>query len=153
MNSHSSLKNRAKGAQDGEGEKRADIEGVKNRGDDVAEEVEIRIAEVSDGRERLPLPGDVWEPTQQNPNHQNTAVYVKPLPQPRRHNRQRRVQGSTSTRTVTKGSEEQSAHRGHAVAVDAQHWSGRLLHQQQGESHQRGQRASAFRSTSKTWAG
>ena len=90
--SHGSVENGAEGAQDGESEERANVEGVEDRWDDVAEEVEIRIAEVANGGEWLALPGDVWEPTQQNSNHKDATVYVQPLPQPRRHYRQRRVQ-------------------------------------------------------------
>jgi len=135
------LENRAESAQNGESEKRTNVEGVKNGGNDVTEEVEIGVAEVSDGGERLPFPRDVGEPTQQNPNHQNPAVYVQPLPQPRRHNRQRRVQ--RAVRPVLHSREEQRSHRGHGVGSHTgpvPH--GKRLGQQHGQSHERCERAS-----------
>lgn len=140
--SDSGLENGAESAQNGESEKRTNVEGVKNGGNDVAEEVEIGIAEVTDCGQRLPFPRDVGEPTQQNPNHQNAAVYVQPLPQPRRHNRQRRVQ--RAARPGPHGSEEQRSNRGHGAAAHAgpiPH--GNRLGNQNSQSHERGERASA----------
>ncbi|MED6107289.1 hypothetical protein PIB30_012685 [Stylosanthes scabra] len=109
--SHGGVENGSEGAQHGEGQEGAYVQGVEHRRDDVAEQIQVRVAQVSDGGKWLPLPRDVREPAQQNPNHQNPAVYVQPLPQPSRHHRQRRVQ--VPARPVLERRKEQRPRRTH----------------------------------------
>lgn len=88
-------------------QQRADIQGVEDWRNYVAEEVQVRVAEVANGRQGLAVPGNVWEPTEQDPDHQNSAVDVEPLGEPGRHHRQRRVQVPTGP--VLQRREEQRA--------------------------------------------
>lgn len=91
---HSStvVKDRPERAQHCESQERADIQGIENGGNNVAEEVQIGIAEVPNCREWLAVPRNIGEPTEQNPNHQNTTVDIQPFGEPGGDDSQRRVQ-------------------------------------------------------------
>lgn len=108
----------AEGSEDGEGEERAHVKRVEDRRDNVAEEVEVGITEVSNGGEGLAFPGDIGEPAEEHPHHQNAAVDVEPLGQAGRHHRQRRVQ----VPALPRRREERRAHgRAQWIEVEAGH--------------------------------
>ena len=86
------IKNGPKSAQHRESQKRAHVQCIEYWWDYIPEEIQIGIAQVPNRRQGLALPGNVGEPAEQNSNHQNPTVDVKPLGQARRHHRQRRVQ-------------------------------------------------------------
>lgn len=102
----SGIQKRAEDSQQHEGEERADIQCIEHRRNDVPEQVQVRITQVPDSRQWLPIPGNVGEPTQQNPNHQDSTVDVEPLGDRAGHQRHRRADSPIPTTVIYRGEEE-----------------------------------------------
>lgn len=88
------MQNRAEHPQNRESHEGANIQSIKNRRNYIPKQIQIRIAQIPNRRQRLPIPWNVGKPAQQNPNHQNPTVQVQPLRHTCRHHRERRVQRS-----------------------------------------------------------
>lgn len=105
------VEDRTESPQHCEGEERANVQGIEHGRDDVAEEVEVRVAEVPDRGEGLAIPGDVGEPAEQDPDHEDAAVDVEPLGHARGDDGERRVEVPGGA-VAERGEEEGPAHGG-----------------------------------------
>lgn len=106
---HSStvVENRPQRAQNCESQERTNIQGIENRRDYVAKEIQIGITEVPNRRKGLAVPRNIGEPTEQNPNHQNPTVDIEPFRESGGNHRQRRVQ--VAARAVSESREEEGS--------------------------------------------
>lgn len=79
LTSSAIVENRTQSSQNSKSQERANVKRIEDWRDNVPEEIQIRITEISNGGQRLTIPRNVREPAKQNSNHQHTAVDVEPL--------------------------------------------------------------------------